>query len=419
MASKGESGVSLAGRRDGPLSEPGVSLIVVQHGLWGHHRNTAYLSELLAQRLGEGAYAVSVLNSDDKHTWGKPLMCLLSQPDLLFMHALRRFKKLVLLANVYHDRPVPYCTAAIRMDNPYEHSAPVPLDPRYPSVVTTAEAVAARAKAGAAAGLPPGSAAQLGGGGRGELDSKVPGSSGAQVARVAQSPPQQQQQEPQAQAGPPPHQAPRRRLRSTYLPLLSLLCIPLFVPALLLMTYTGRAHRCRISRTAHDFSWIEKYTNGRSPGAEHGNGGGKGGGDDEGEGGDPLGGPPHDIECPSAPELPAPAAAAAPRGSGSTAGVSAAPASRTAAGALDGGDDEVVVVVSESSVLLHDGIVELPAEVHRVQEWLVEQLNTLPWHKVDVDCRDLHAHAAIIVRNPARFQHCRDALDYLVDTWEA
>ena len=39
--------------------------------------------------------------------WGKPLLCLMSHPDLVFMRALRRFKRLALYANVFHDRPVP------------------------------------------------------------------------------------------------------------------------------------------------------------------------------------------------------------------------------------------------------------------------------------------------------------------------
>lgn len=47
----------------------------------------------------------------------------------------------------------------------------------------------------------------------------------------------------------------------------------------------------------------------------------------------------------------------------------------------------------------------------------VPQLNTLPWLKVDVDCRDLHAHAAIVLRHPARFMANRDTMDYLVDNF--
>jgi hypothetical protein len=51
----------------------------------------------------------------------------------------------------------------------------------------------------------------------------------------------------------------------------------------------------------------------------------------------------------------------------------------------------------------------------RAQEWLVLQLNTLAWHKVDVDTRHFHAHAAIVMRNPSRFMDNADVLDYLVE----
>ena len=45
------------------------------------------------------------------------------------------------------------------------------------------------------------------------------------------------------------------------------------------------------------------------------------------------------------------------------------------------------------------------------------QLDSLPWEKVDVDVRDFHAHAAIVCRTPWRFQHCRDVLDFVADTF--
>ncbi|GFR42453.1 hypothetical protein Agub_g3360 [Astrephomene gubernaculifera] len=446
----------------------------------------------------------------DKHLWDKPLLCLLSHPDLPFMRALRTFKKLMLLANVFHDRPVPYCTAAIRLDNPYEGSLPVALNPKYPSIVCTAPAAAAAAAAAAAvaATVSTGAAgpAATAVGPKSPANTKSTDPGAADIAAKAGSPnaahaaalatavtvvtaaavqphgptaangdcagtgcsgshgtPQEpydphhtpqhlqqpqskkfdpqmesasQQQPPhglQAEGGPHGHQhphkpLPRRPLRSKYLPVISVLCLPLAVPVLALMVVAGRSHHCKMMRTALDFSWIQRHYNRRR--------------DIEGEGApggrerpgvspsqqqlnpdDAAGG---DIQCPSAPELPVnpPAAGAgkdvassatavAPRSASS----SAAPASQTAPGALDDGCDEVVVSEQGVEVLLHDGVVELPAQLHRVQEWLVEQLNQLPWHKVDVDCRDLHAHAAIINRNPARFHHTRDVLEYLADNF--
>ncbi|GLC34078.1 hypothetical protein PLESTM_000150600 [Pleodorina starrii] len=368
----------------------------------------------------------------DKHVWGKPLLCLMSHPDLLFMRALRCFKQLMLMANVFHDRPVPYCTAAIRLDNPYEKNPPVPIDPKYPSIGGVAAAATTAVRAVAAIGA-----------------------AAADAPTPAEDPPESAEPSPSAQQ--PQPLPPLRPLRSTYLPLLMLVFLPLALPALLLMVITGKTHHSKITRTALDFSWIQSHHHNHPPlpgqrqqqgqdaaatqqrgmaqlPAAAATGGCGSGGEDVEEqrrsaaAEDAL---PSDIDCPSAPELPTrrstsksltqalPAAAAAPpplaaaSGSGDGGIVTAAPASSTALGAMDDGADGVVV--SEQSVLLHDGIVELPAEVHRVQEWLVEKLNQLPWRKVDVDCRDLHAHAAIIMRNPGRFSHNRDVLDYLTD----
>jgi hypothetical protein len=34
-----------------------------------------------------------------------------------------------------------------------------------------------------------------------------------------------------------------------------------------------------------------------------------------------------------------------------------------------------------------------------------------------VDVRDFHAHAAIVSRTPWRFQHCKDVLEFVADTF--
>ncbi|KAG2490544.1 hypothetical protein HYH03_010938 [Edaphochlamys debaryana] len=392
----------------------------------------------------------------DKHLWGKPLLCLLSHPALPFMRALKRFERLSLMANVFHDRPVPYCTAAIRLDNPYEQSPPVPIDPKYPSIVQTkAAAEAASRKAAAKASAADGShtesplyAAGRGGQGQGlgsDEDRGTPTAAGAPGRTPEEQPLHPEAAARDAEAATPAEAAPLRPLKSTYLRWLLVFFTPLIVPALLIMTYQGRKHHCRMAKMEFDFSWIQRAAD---PAADSEASGAAAPSDQ-----DPEAGPGkapgaksafaaasrEDIEkgIPSPPELPLLATAGSgplsPRpttpappanGTAGAAGlaraptalsaVSAAPPSAVAAGARDDGEDGVVVAGEEAGVLLHDGIVEAPAGVHQVQEWLVEQLNALPWRKVDVDCRDFHAHAAIVMRNPARFKANADVLTYLV-----
>ncbi|KAG2423276.1 hypothetical protein HXX76_015425 [Chlamydomonas incerta] len=420
----------------------------------------------------------------DKHVWDKPLLCLMSHPDLVFMRALRRFKRLAAYANVFHDRPVPYCTAAIRLDNPYEGGPPpVPIDPAFPSIVQTAAAAAAAAAAASRGSGKDGKGSEKGAGTGAGGVGVSPLYSGPQPEDVAPGAELQPLKSGGGEAGagaagagaaaaplPPPKLRP---LRNTYIRYIAVLFLPLVIPALIMMVLTGRSHHRRMQRQLLSFEWISSYH------AKHGGGLGKGkpatgkaaaagagagaagnaaspakeAADDE-EKGAAAAPQPSDIECPAAPDVPArtPAAAssnittvtvdastaaapdAAASGAGTAAGPAAAPASvaetgtpaprrsltvtvapaeGTAAGAGDDGDDGVLV--SEADVLLHDGIVEAPANMHAVQAWLVDKLNSLPWTKVDVDVRDWHAHAAIIVRNPRRFTACRDAMTYLVD----
>ncbi len=48
------------------------------------------------------------------------------------------------------------------------------------------------------------------------------------------------------------------------------------------------------------------------------------------------------------------------------------------------------------------------------QAWIAEQLNLLPWTKIDVDCRHMHSHAGIVVRIPRRFTE-RDQITYVIE----
>ncbi|MEW5310965.1 MAG: hypothetical protein WDW38_002716 [Sanguina aurantia] len=58
---------------------------------------------------------------------------------------------------------------------------------------------------------------------------------------------------------------------------------------------------------------------------------------------------------------------------------------------------------------------DAPLEVRAAWEWQIAQLNTLPWIKINVDCRHYHGHAAVVLRTPFRFMDNRDCLDYFVD----
>ncbi|GBF98593.1 GPI inositol-deacylase [Raphidocelis subcapitata] len=86
-----------------------------------------------------------------------PLLVVMAHPGSPFLAGLARFRRRVRVANVSHDVSVPYCTAAMRTDNPYLAAPPVPIDAAaYPSVVRPAlpgEAPAGRAKARGDKGL--------------------------------------------------------------------------------------------------------------------------------------------------------------------------------------------------------------------------------------------------------------------------
>ena len=52
----------------------------------------------------------------------RPLLINMADPSLPFFKALQLFKRLTLMANVHYDQMVPYQTAAITMEDPYERS---------------------------------------------------------------------------------------------------------------------------------------------------------------------------------------------------------------------------------------------------------------------------------------------------------
>ena len=50
------------------------------------------------------------------------MLIKMADPELPFFKALERFSRLALMANVHYDQMVPYQTAAITMEDPYERS---------------------------------------------------------------------------------------------------------------------------------------------------------------------------------------------------------------------------------------------------------------------------------------------------------
>ncbi len=375
----------------------------------------------------------------------------MSHPGLVFMRAAQQFERLMLMANVFHDRPVPYCTAAIRLDNPYEKVQPVAVDPRYPCIVRpsrtavgpsgkhcTLAAAGGVAGAGAGVGVEGSSgkgaggccakpatrsihgAPVVGGGGSGNGSSSngAAAASGGGVVAVA-SPlyagpnpgaaagqgqgagdvEQQQQNGLESVGGgkeQEQQQQQQRPLRSTYLRYMMLLLLPLALPVLALMTFTGRRHYAQIASRQLDFSWIERFHT-ASESQKAGEGFPS---DQRGKAGQEEGGrekPPaaaaaageravaelvgteedaEDVEaCPSAPLLPA-AVTATAAGAGGVEGKAGAGAGGGGGGAaLDEDGEDGVVEADPGHVLrLHDGVAGVPGELHAVQEWLVEQV---------------------------------------------
>lgn len=87
-----------------------------------------------------------------------------------------------------------------------------------------------------------------------------------------------------------------------------------------------------------------------------------------------------------------------------------------------GQDGVVEGLPDQGRVVLREGIVVSDKGIAAVQRLLMERLNQLDWHKVDVHTRHWHAHAAIVLRDPRavqRFAGNRDVLDYLVNRFVA
>lgn len=236
----------------------------------------------------------------DKSTFEKPLLCLMSHPKLPFMAGLRQFQNLVAMANIHHDRPVPYCTAAFALSNPYESAKAVPIDPRYPSIVRPHD----------------------------------------------------------AQAGDAPAPA-ERAVQGKSMRLLLVVFLPLMLAGLAYMTVQGKRHYAASKKLNYNTDWLAAYCHKQLqqlPAVPNANA------SDGSVAAAPAAEAEADAEAIDV-AIDADAAVAADCPSAPT-GVGLGP---------DGG--EVIVSETQQSVVLHEGIVELPSAVHEVQvrtarEWL-------------------------------------------------
>ncbi|KAI9222065.1 putative serine esterase-domain-containing protein [Blastocladiella britannica] len=105
-----------------------VTMATPHLGVSGH---PAWIANYICYRSGR-----QCTFTDDEY--GAPLLWVLTDPSLPFMQGLRQFQKIVIAANVYGDRTVPYLTASIRTENPYDHVPTTPIDPTNPVIVRPA-----------------------------------------------------------------------------------------------------------------------------------------------------------------------------------------------------------------------------------------------------------------------------------------
>ncbi|GFR45502.1 hypothetical protein Agub_g6890 [Astrephomene gubernaculifera] len=345
--------------------------------------NTA--SPIALSRCGNQLYLKDVTS------WGAPLLCVLTHPDLQWMAALRGFKNLVVMANVRHDWMVPFCSATMQLHNPYSKgpssgasaatkAVALPVDLAYTSIV--------------------------------------------RLVKPGETPPH-------------PPVPPRPRRGWFLLALFVIVVIALFPLALLLvllLVLIGWAHSLRAmpmataGRVRQACNVSMNVSDGTLPG----------GGDIE-MGVVRVQQPPGFGEVPNQP-LPPTDQQQQQGKEGHVQQVcqlGRCEGESTAASMTDGGLGVVLRFSegrggpkgSDERVLLHaDGgtrqhshhqqclFAGLPLQDKRaLQEWLAAQLAGLPVRVVHVDTRDVfHAHAAIIVWNRV-FHHCRDGMAYLVE----
>ncbi|GAX72938.1 hypothetical protein CEUSTIGMA_g393.t1 [Chlamydomonas eustigma] len=258
---------------------------------------------------------------EDHHVHNCPLLINMCDPELPFFQGLQRFHKLALMANLNHDRMVPYRTAAISSTDPYECT---------------------RDWYGTSPSLP--------------------AASDPQKYRSIRQPLRDSSQTDLLEEDQVP-------VRGKWFGLIVLTLLPLLIfvliTVLIIMVIKGRRHyQKHLDRPSS--SWLLQWTCKKNI-------------------------------C-SRETVPTTKDSAVPI----VTKFSVQESSTTSQDSKDAHDDTSIKVVFTDTMSKIDQ-----------QEWMVEQLNRLPWQKVDVDVRHIHAHAGIVVRIPERFTIVRDHLPYL------
>jgi hypothetical protein len=336
------------------------------------------LVPLLASRTGYQ------LVYQDEYIPGRPLLHILSDPELPFHQALTHFPNLVLLANIHNDNRTPYCTAAICEHNPYEDHLPVAINDSFPSIVHPQSNVTS-------------------------LVDKV------------------------------------RKQQGMWPLFLFKFLFPLAAPVLVYMALKGKSHWWSYKkRPQHDNSWLMAFI--ASPSSKFPlqtpaylillDKSGTAGAQEEPTAEDSASSSGQEAsgESPQSTESSVPHAHVAQQQVPDVRSVAEVDMKEMESGRVDvpvfllsttSGDsnrhitsnvDDVDFELEDKSHLhIHEGMVETPGSVRDLVLQIIRNLNTLPWKRVDVDCGHVHAHAGIVMRIPKKFDGiCEDVLEYVV-----
>ncbi|KAL6748118.1 putative serine esterase-domain-containing protein [Haematococcus lacustris] len=200
------------------------------------------------------------------------------------------------------------------------------------------------------------------------------------------------------------------------------LTLPLGLALFGYMVWVGRQQNAAVQGLQLDHSWLGRApAGGHDPELAEGRRG-------EGEGAHERAGPP--ALPPAQPPCRQPAALTPPDyegAAGLAAGAGLAAAELTQADQQGGEEQQRAAqqqeprpgdldVLKPDGVKLHvsSGLVSTPGREQEAQRWMMAQLNSLAWTKVDVDVRHYDSHAAIMMRQPERFKDNADCIRYLV-----
>mmetsp|Transcript_15010 Transcript_15010/g.39715 ORF Transcript_15010/g.39715 Transcript_15010/m.39715 type:complete len:457 (-) Transcript_15010:13-1383(-) len=217
--------------------EPVVFVTIATPHLGSWRLPTSVMSRCfnsMVTSLASKSGAQLMLADTDLHN--RPLLINMCDPALPFHKALSAFKRRALLANVYNDRMVPWCTAAIETENVFEACCPEPISCEYPSVVYLPKQSGSRPQANVHA-FPP---------------------AGAGAVR---------EQGALVQSSTHPRRPPRRfRGLGTRVVLVTLLLVllpislPLISGLMLYLWITGKRHAAKAFRVGPDHSWLVNGT---------------------------------------------------------------------------------------------------------------------------------------------------------------